>query len=132
MFIDDERSPYVDFSYYKNTYHGSQIKEEEFGNAECEAEAYVNAVTFGRIRKLSDIPDCVKNAVCAAAEEMHIYLERKKSPVKSESNDGYSVTYADVVSDSECTRNMNRRVKMHLANTGLAYKGWSRKYDKKC
>lgn len=132
MLAEDYRSPYVDFSYYQNTYHGNLVSEEEFGSAELEAESYVNAITFGRIQRLDEIPDCVKKAICSATEEMHLYLTRRNAPVKSESNDGYSVTYADAIGESECIQSMKRKVSMHLANTGLMYKGWSKKYDKQC
>lgn len=60
MLTSDTRSPYVDFLYYQNTYHGNVLKATDFENAEMEAEAFVHAVTFGRIRRLPEIPDCVK------------------------------------------------------------------------
>lgn len=130
MITEDTRSPYVDFPYYQESYHGTALKADEFPNAEIEAEAFVNAVTFGRIKKLDSIPDCVKNAICAAVDVLHECTESRKSAIRSESNDGYSITYAEAVGDAECTANMLCRVKRHLANTGLMYKGWSKEYDK--
>lgn len=51
MLTSDTRSPYVDFPYYQNTYHGNVLKATDFENAEMEAEAFVHAVAFGRIRR---------------------------------------------------------------------------------
>lgn len=132
MLTGDTRSPYVDFNYYHDSYHGNLIKADVFQIVELEAEAYINAITFGRIQRLDVVPDCVKNAICAAAEAMHEYLNSRKSSVKSESNDGYSITYADAVGETECRGNMRSRAGSHLANTGLTYKGWSKKYDEQC
>ena len=57
MLEKDPKSPYVDYQYYRDTFHGSAMTEAEFPNAEIEAEAFVNAVTFGRLRRLDKIPD---------------------------------------------------------------------------
>ncbi|MGN0398803.1 MAG: hypothetical protein ACI4EO_01630 [Blautia sp.] len=131
MLTKDAKSPYVDFDYYRDVYYGTLMKADSFKRAEMEAEAFVDAVTFSRIGNLKEIPDCVKNAICSAAEEMHRYLESRKSQITSESNDGYSVTYASAVSDSSCRKAMELKVKRWLAGTGLMYKGWSKEYDEK-
>lgn len=150
MFEKDNKSPYVDYEYYKDTYHGTRISQEDFPQFEVGAEAFVNLVTFGRIRRLDEVPDCVKLAICAAAESVHEYMASRRgmesssssssstggnTPVKSESNDGYSVTYityADAVSDSACQNSMLLKVRMYLGGTGLMYRGWSKKYDCQC
>lgn len=129
MFTEDTRSPYVDFNFYRNVYHGTQIKADDFLNAEMQAEAFVDGITFGRIRKLEEIPDCVKKAICSAAEEMDRFISGKKNQIKSESNDGYSVTYADAMSENSCRNAMKSDVRRWLAGTGLMYKGWSKVYD---
>lgn len=129
MLTRDTRSPYVDYRYYQNVYHGKIVKADEFQTAEIEAEAFVNAITFGRISKLDPVPDCVKLAICSVIEVLHQYIESHQSQIKSESNDGYSVTYAEAVKDADCNIDMRHRAKRHLANTGLMYKGWSEEYD---
>lgn len=129
MLTGNTRSPYVDFSYYQNTYHGNVLKATDFENAELEAEAFVNAVTFGRIRKLPEIPECVKNAVCAVAEIIHRRNEKQNNTVSSESNDGYSVSYVTATNDEDYRKELLSKVKMWLSGTGLMYKGWSEKYD---
>ena len=89
MLEKDPKSPYVDYQYYRDTFHGSAMTEAEFPNAEIEAEAFVNAVTFGRLRRLDKIPDCVKDAICSAADVMGEYSKGMESDISSESNDGY-------------------------------------------
>lgn len=132
MLKADTRSPYVDYNYYHDTYSGKLIDADSFSHAEKEAEAYMDAITFGRVRRLDEIPECVKDAICSAAEIMHQYLDGRMSPAKSESNDGYSITYADAMTDARCQSSMKIAMRRHLANTGLMYRGWSKRYDEKC
>ncbi len=129
MLEKDPKSPYVDYQYYRDTFHGSAMTEAEFPNAEIEAEAFVNAVTFGRLRRLDKIPDCVKDAICSAADVMGEYSKGMESDISSESNDGYSVTYKAALKSEECEKSMKAKVKRHLSGTGLMYGGRSRIYD---
>ena len=129
MLEKDPKSPYVDYQYYRDTFHGSAMTEAEFPNAEIEAEAFVNAVTFGRLRRLDKIPDCVKDAICSAADVMGEYSKGMESDISSESNDGYSVTYKAALKSEECEKSMKAKGKRHLSGTGLMYGGRSRIYD---
>lgn len=132
MVQEDVRRPYVDYKYYKGDYYGKQIASEtDFKRIEKVAEAFVDRVTFGRIARLQSIPDCVKDAICSAADTAALREEKNAYAVKSESNDGYSVSYGDVEKDPEFRAEMLSTVKAYLANTGLLYRGRSRKYDKK-
>ena len=45
-----------------------------------------------RIRSLEVIPDCVKDAICCAVEKYSTYQKLRNQELKSESNDGYSVS----------------------------------------
>ena len=118
---------YVDFDYYADEFGGS-MQEEEFLLAERAAEAYIRYLTFpnGDIFAVED--DTVKNAVCAAAESYHDAAQMVsgadgKGPLKSESNDGYSVTYASQGIDGETSEQLQKRkmyeaVRMYLLPTG--------------
>lgn len=128
----DPKSPYVDYQYYRDTFHGSAMSESEFPNAEIEAEAFVNAVTFGRLRRLDEIPDYVKDTICSAADVMREYIKSRESNLSSESNDGYSVTYRAALKAEDCEKAMKIKVKRHLSGTGLMYGGRSRIYDNEC
>lgn len=126
-------SPYVDFSYYTESYGGKKLSKDDFGCAEKHAEVVLHQITFDRVKNLSEIPEEVKQAICAMAEVS--YREKKKTPgVKSETIDGYSVTYGDsgnTVGSSGVLNMMYQEASTYLANTGLLYRGWSRKYDDK-
>lgn len=122
-------SPYVDYNFYEECYHGDVINDSAFDKAELEAEAFIDEITFGRIQKLGEIPISVKFAVCSVLDVFANYSENKKNNLSSESNDGYSVTYSQAVTDSECRAEMLSRARRWLANTGLLYRGWSKKYD---
>lgn len=125
-------SPYVDFTYYKEEYGGTHIKtEKDFKRAEKFSEAFVNQVTFGRIPKLPALTDFIRDAICCVADTVAIQNEKKESAVKSESNDGYSVSYSDATSNAAMQNEMHRIVRSYLANTGLLYRGWVKEYDDK-
>lgn len=125
-------SPYVDYEYYQNEYGGICIKtEKDFKRAEKFAEAFVNQVTFGRILKLSELTASIKDAICSVADSVSLQWSKKENSVKSESNDGYSVSYVDATSDTALRKEMHETVNTYLANTGLLYRGVVEKYDNK-
>lgn len=126
------RKPYVDYNFYTEVYHGTIPENANFENAELEAEAFVDAITFGRILKLDEIPESVKYAVCSVTDTVARFFDSRKSNVTSESNDGYSVTYSSAVTDMDCKAEMLSKARRWLANTGLLYRGWSKKYDAEC
>lgn len=123
--------PYVDYEYYSKTYCGKRIPENSFPTFEQKAEAVLHMITFDRVKRLPEIPDEVKKAICAMAETA--FREDKKTPgVKSETIDGYSVSYADSGNTSGTNGMVNAMYEsamIYLANTGLLFKGRSRKYD---
>ena len=132
MVQEDVRRPYVDFTYYKNDYGGTQIKtENDFKRVENISEAFVNQVTFGRIARLSSIVDSIKDAICCVADTVAVQSEKREAVVKSESNDGYSISYADAMNDTALHNEMYRAVRSYPANTGLLNRGWVKEYDDK-
>lgn len=91
----------VPYSFYKETYRGATIPEVAFSMPSFKGEALINIITFGRIRNLILKPDdleAVQFAICAAAEVYHQDSSRQ-SGVKTESNDGFSVSYDDKTTD---------------------------------
>lgn len=124
--------PYVDYDYYQNTFHGTQIPEKSFEQAEQRAEDFLRHLTFGRIDRLDEIPAEVKDALCAMAQVN--YREGKRTPgVRSETIDGYSVSYggSESASSYEGTE-MQSVARVYLGRTGLLFKGRSRLYDCEC
>lgn len=84
---------YADFEYYKNDFYGSFIADKELFNGLCvKAAAYIDKITYNRICK-DEVTADVKNAVCAVCEVFA--QDYGRGGIKSESCDGYSVTYED-------------------------------------
>lgn len=86
----------VDYDFYTDTYMGEEIPEDSFERKSIEAEALINMITFGRIRKYNLSTEdlyLVKMAICASAESY--YRADQHKGIKSENNDGYSITYTD-------------------------------------
>ena len=135
--------PYADFAYYTGTYYGTSIPEEKFPYYARQASMLINALTFGRTAAVaaSLLPDAVKDATCRAAELYAEYEARKSNAaaatrnglVKSETNDGYSVSYADYdasAEKAEAEDAIGRELAIYLASTGLMYRGFSAYWDK--
>lgn len=135
--------PYADFAYYTGTYYGTSIPEEKFSYYARQASMLINALTFGRTAAVaaSLLPDAVRDATCKAAELYAEYEARKSNAtaatrtglVKSESNDGYSISYADydASADKAATEGViESELAIYLAHTGLMYRGFSAYWDK--
>lgn len=122
---------YVDYKYYTDTYGGKKIGAAEFPSVSRWATALVDQMTFGRILNLPSIPDCVKDAVCSAADRYYDYKVKASLEIKSESNDGYSVSYVDSGKEEDAIKGAKSDVRIYLANTGLLFRGRSRLYDNK-
>ncbi len=119
---------YVDYEYFKTVFGGA-LPEAAFPGAEAKAEAHIRYLTYigGDIFAEPDV-DCVKLAVCAAAEVIYNNSQVAGASgvakgVKSESNDGYSVTYVAEAQDGQTAEEALRKkvyeaVKLYLLPTG--------------
>ena len=125
------QKPYVDYDYYSKDYRGTEASKTTFEQNLKWATALIDTITFGRIRSLEVIPDCVKDAICCAVEKYSTYQKLRNQELKSESNDGYSVSYADAGKESDMRQEVIADMKIYLSGTGLTYRGRSRKYDYK-
>lgn len=85
---------YADYDFYKNTYHGNTIAPEAWLALAITASAYIDQITFCRLKDTAKVPDSVRMAVCAVAEAYYAY-QPKTDGIKSETVDGYNVTYED-------------------------------------
>lgn len=116
---------YADYAYYKDSFGGT-LAAEEFNRYARKAERFLNYVIMGEI---SEVTEQVKNAVCAAAEavaEIREGVQNIPQGIKSESTDGYSVTYKDYNTDELAEREkraMYKAIKQELSGTGLLYQG---------
>lgn len=136
---------YASYAYYKSTYGGG-LSETAYAKAAARAEAIVKYLTYLRGDIFQDISasdaDALKMACCAAADVVASRTatdtsgaETAKGVIKSETTDGYSVTYAGGGTDSETAETAMRKavyeaIKIYLMPTGWLFRGakvrWSR------
>ena len=117
---------YVTYLYYKDQYAGS-LPEEEFIKAERWSEAYIRNLTYIRGDIFASDFDMIRDAVRAGAEVYASYRKKQESnngmQIKSESTDGYSVTYVNEQTDGQTLEELIQKkayeaVKMYLLPTG--------------
>lgn len=117
---------YADYEYYKNSFSGTLIPEEEFSPLANKVSRYLDYVTMYRISKVTDR---VKNAVCAGVEALYEFQQTYKNipkGIKSENTDGYSVTYSEFDMDKLKRQEnavMYNAFVQELSGTGLLYQG---------
>lgn len=137
--------PYADYAYYTGTFNGKLIPEASFPQLARRASALADYLAFGRIEKHdeSDLPDAVKDAVCAAAEILKadddkraaLLAKTQGGVLKSENIDGYSVSFgnsdtsAELANKSAAEQEAYDEIRKYLMNTGLLFRGFSRKWD---
>ena len=109
---------YTDYAFYAGTYGGG-MPEGDFKKYEPRAEEYIRYFLFSKAGLMNQepIPDLQK-AVCAVSDVLGEYYSAKASrtaqggsgaAVKSENNDGYSVSYAVEQADGETEENYLRK-----------------------
>lgn len=128
---------YADYGYYIDEYlcgKNPAIPDSEFGFWEKQARREIDARTFGRVKKLAEIPEEVKDCVCAIAEVFYSADQVEKiaseagaaGPLVSYSNDGQSGTFAapsGIYTTEGRKAEVQRLIWQYLGNTGLLYAG---------
>lgn len=110
----------VTYDYYKNIFAGADIPEDVFPRYALYASMEIRNASFGRIQSL--IPKWADDIQITACQVVEILYEKDSMNcnVKSETNDGDSITYND-------TRNFSEEIKecieKNLWMTGLLYQG---------
>lgn len=124
--------PYADFDYYQSTYLGTDLSEPQFNKRVRSASRYVDYFTFDRSKNVNPVTDDIKDCVCELAECIHSFENSNAggsvSGIKSESIDGYSVTYMTEGKDGEVSHQTLKRkiypiIEKYLSGTGLLYRG---------
>ena len=109
--INDSR-----FSFLNENYGGdSKIPASLFPLFERRAENELMFITDGKIKGKED--ECIKVCICEMAEFLYKCLE--KSGIKSENNDGYSVTYEQ----GDIKRELLKIAQVNLMGTELLFRG---------
>lgn len=125
---------YVDFKYYEEEYKG-KLDQATFEQWERQAEAYIRYLTMRQ--ELPDL-DAVRDAICSVSDAYAAVYSRSgqsAGAVKSENNDGYSVTYVTDRTDGEileayAARKAYEAARIYLLPTGLLNRGARmRSYD---
>ena len=119
---------YVNYSFYTGSF-GDMIPRADWSKVEPKAEAAISYLTYVNGDIFAVENDNVKLAVCAAAEV--IYNNEKQTSAaggsaagkKSESNDGYSVTYVTEAQDGQTAEEALRKkiyeaIRLYLLPTG--------------
>lgn len=114
---------YVDYDFYKG--QGGTMDESVFDRAALKASTYIRSITLGR----SDgyVGDELKYAACEVADVFNVIFaqsDEQIGAIKSENNDGYSVTYVNEIAEGETREALFRRkaydaVRSWLLGTGL-------------
>lgn len=124
------------YGYYADEYGGNIIPEQDFKKAKKQAEAYIRHLTYARGDIFVEENEAVNDAVCAVAEVYYKYNAQQQagtSPVKSENNDGYSVTYVTEQSDGKTAEEVVKKKAYDAAYPYLLPTGWlSRKVAMQC
>lgn len=84
---------YADYKFYEEVYNGT-IPETSFDRVVIAASSYLKRITYGRISE-NNVPESAKYACCAMCDVLDSTENAKMNgrTVKSENNDGYSVTF---------------------------------------
>lgn len=130
---------YADYVFYREQYHG-QMEEEDFNRHMLSATQYIRYLTMGKADQYAG--EELKYAACEAAD---IYFSVSVSDlskagsgrVKSESNDGYSVTFATEGKDGETSEELASRkvsfvIRKWLLPTGLLRRKVRCAHDYQC
>jgi len=116
------QKPYADYDWYKSEYFGVTVPEKAFPLFAVRASYLVDSLTAGNLCAIDVAPDCIKDAVCAAVEKLYQFEQNPAKEIKSENNDGYSVTYADT-SEEKALDDAKTEIRMYLSTSGLLFRG---------
>ena len=122
----------ADFAYYRDTYLGSLLTEENFPKYALRADSYLDLLTTGRYRYdclPTGAAEAVKMAECAIAE-LCLNLEQAELQsdaawkVQGEKVGNHSVTYRNNAEIAEQTeRQIRKTAARYLLRWGFLYRG---------
>lgn len=115
---------YADYDYYQAEFDGTVIRShDEFIACARLASAVLDDMTFGRVENLKEIPDRVKDAVCAGAEAVCKYRQRADSNVASESVGGWTRSYRTANAGESARSTAREEMLPYVDGTYLTYRG---------
>lgn len=119
---------YVDYAYYKGIFCG-KMTENEFIEHEMSAEAYIRSITYINGDIFAGDSEDVKKAVCAVADIYQKESQKQehnhgRGQIKSENNDGYSVSYVTEQTDGQTSEELLKKKAYNTAYGYLLPTGW--------
>jgi len=112
---------YTTLEYYKNTYGGSDIPDNEFIRREREARVFIDYITFNRFKEdITLITDDVQITICTLMDKSK-EIDNKGGIIASESVGNMSTTYV-VNANSTLSSELLKVAKMYLPQE-LLYRG---------
>lgn len=129
--------PYADYSFYHEQYHG-EMEELDFQRWIISSTQFIRYATMGRSDSYTG--DELKYAACEVADIYHELSEAPSGPSglkKSESNDGYSVSFVVEGKDGETReayigRKAYYAIRKWLISTGLLSRKVGCGHDHQC
>ncbi|MDR1801889.1 MAG: hypothetical protein LBQ95_08645 [Lachnospiraceae bacterium] len=114
---------YADYDYYTTEYGGT-MSEEDFARQSREASALIRYLTLGRADNYEDTAHSLAYATCAVADMLLDDSKSGEGVIKSENNDGYSVSYISAAKEGETAQERQTRkalaiINRYLFGTGL-------------
>ena len=116
--------PYVDYSYYKDTFKGDLIPKESFDKSVRDASRKLNYFTNNNIGEVNNL---IKDTTCSLAELIYenennkkILLENNKV-IASETVGPHSINYVNKTSSQEKQIKDKNKLNRELYNTCLEY-----------
>lgn len=111
---------YADYDYYSNSFYCAGAPVIDDGCREMylrKASVFLNSLFLGK-KPEEPYDGRLKDACCEIAD--YLYTFSRREGISSESNDGYSVSFADAGSAENRAYGIAKR---YLAGTGLLYRG---------
>ena len=99
------------------------MTEKDYDRLYRQASAYLDFITFDRIKNVTDesVMAKVKDACCAVADTL--LLNEQGGGIASETNDGVSVTYVNGTGSKTDEQRLRNAALIYLGHTGLMYRG---------
>lgn len=118
---------YADYEYYKNTYIGGALTEDEFARASTRASSFLDYFTRNKAKDYTG--DELKMCCCALAEQYQIIENAQAQSMsggelQSQTVGAWSKTYRSGTETAEAAREALAGIATrYLAHTGLLYRG---------
>lgn len=114
---------YADKEYYLNAFNDggeASLPDEKCTKYLRRASAFLDSL-FIKSKPQEPYDENIKNACCEIADYM--FSSDSRAGIASESNDGYSVTYSDEITQERISAQCYVIAARYLGHTGLLYRG---------